>query len=400
LIHYRASWVLPIASRPIRDGVVHVEDGIIRGVDQSVDRDAVDLGSVAILPALVNAHTHLELSWMRGLVEPGHSMPLWAERLMRLRATDEQPQKNTEEHRRGQIEAAIAAARAAGTGLVGDVTNTFAACQPLAQSGIGGAVFRELLGFRSAAAESLMAAAEAEMAQMPPDPRLNTTIVPHAPYSVSPALFALMAARAGGGTMSIHLGESREEVEFLHTGRGEWRRILEMLGVWDDGWEVPGCGPVEYIARFGLVGPNLLAVHGVQFTDDELAVLARAGATVVACPRSNRWTGAGEPPVERFYASGVRVAVGTDSLASVEDLNVFAELAEMRRLAPSVSADRLLESATRTGAEALGFGQEFGTLESGKHAAIIAVRIPPDVPDVEEYLVSGIGPGQVRWIER
>ncbi|HET7617134.1 MAG TPA: amidohydrolase family protein [Vicinamibacterales bacterium] len=407
MIHYRASWVLPIASPPIRDGVVHVEDGVIRGVDRSISGHDVDLGSVAILPALVNAHTHLELSWMRGLVKPGHSMPLWAERLMRLRAgegkpqknTETPPQKNTEEHRRDESAAAIAAARAAGTGLVGDVTNTFAAYEPLAQSGIGGAVFRELLGFNPAAAETVMADAEAEMARIPPNPRLNTTVVPHAPYSVSPALFALIAARAGGATMSIHLAESREEVEFLRTGRGEWRRILEMLGVWDDAWEVPGCGPVEYIARFGLVGPNLLAVHGVQFTDEELGVLARAGATVVACPRSNKWTGAGEPPVERFYASGVRVAVGTDSLASVEDLNVFAELAEMRRLAPSVPARRLLESATRTGANALGFGTGFGTLEAGKRAAIIAVRIPRDVADVEEYLVGGVDPLDITWPE-
>ena len=106
------------------------------------------------------------------------------------------------------------------------------------------------------------------------------------------------------------------------------------LGAWNPSWEVPACGPVEYLDRLGMVNRDLIAVHGVQFTDADLSRLAAAGATLVTCPRSNRWTGAGTPPVDRFYASGVRVAVGTDSLASVDDLNLFAELAEIRRLRP------------------------------------------------------------------
>jgi len=153
---------------------------------------------------------------------------------------------------------------------------------------------------------------------------------------------------------------------------------------------------VEYLGRFGLVSSRLLAVHGVQLTDPELQRLAAAGATVVTCPRSNAWTGAGVPPVARFYASGVRVAIGTDSLASVEDLNMFGELAAVRRAAPQVPARRILDSATRAGAEALGFGGDFGTLEAGRRAVFAAVRVPPDVTDVEEYLLSGIEPGDVR----
>jgi 5-methylthioadenosine/S-adenosylhomocysteine deaminase len=156
---------------------------------------------------------------------------------------------------------------------------------------------------------------------------------------------------------------------------------------------------VEYLDRLGLVSARLLAVHGTQLGDAELAHLARAGATVVACPRSNRWTGAGTPPVERFYASGVRVTIGTDSLASVEDLSVFSELAAVRRLAPAVPAARLIESATAQGAAALGLAAEFGTLQPGMRADLIAVRIPAGVEDVEEYLVSGIEPDAITWLD-
>jgi cytosine/adenosine deaminase-related metal-dependent hydrolase len=116
--------------------------------------------------------------------------------------------------------------------------------------------------------------------------------------------------------------------------------------------------------------------HGVQLEAAELARLAAAGATLVTCPRSNQWVGVGPPPVERFYASGVRVAVGTDSLASAPDLNVFSEIAELRRLAPSVPAPRLIESATRAGAEALGFGGELGAIAPGLRSALIAVDVP------------------------
>jgi cytosine/adenosine deaminase-related metal-dependent hydrolase len=156
---------------------------------------------------------------------------------------------------------------------------------------------------------------------------------------------------------------------------------------------------VAYLDRFGLVNRRLLAVHGVHLTDADLARLASAGATVVTCPRSNRWTGAGVPPIARFYASGVRVAIGTDSLASADDLNMFAELAEVRRLAAGVSARRLLESATREGAAALGFEGEHGTIAPGRRARLLTVRIPPAVRDVEEYLVSGIEPADITWLD-
>src|SRR5439155_10081477 len=99
----------------------------------------------------------------------------------------------------------------------------------------------------------------------------------------------------------------------------------------DPSWQTPKCDPVEYLDRMGFIDRTLLVVHGVQFGERELARLAAKRATLVTCPRGNRFTGAGRPPVEAFYASDVPVAVGTDSLASVPDLNLFNELAELRR---------------------------------------------------------------------
>jgi cytosine/adenosine deaminase-related metal-dependent hydrolase len=133
-----------------------------------------------------------------------------------------------------------------------------------------------------------------------------------------------------------------------------------------------------------------MVVHAVHLSDAALERLRRARAIVVTCPRSNEWVGAGPPRLAHFYAAGVPVAVGTDSLASAPSLNVFEELSEMRRIAPEVSAASLLESATRIGARALGLEREYGTIAPGKRAALIAVEVPGGTTDVEEYLVGGV----------
>jgi aminodeoxyfutalosine deaminase len=402
LILYRAAWVLPIVTPPARDGWVLVDRGRIQasgagqdpiGIQSPDSVEVIDLGDVAVLPGLVNAHTHLELSWMRHQVPPSRSMAAWASNLMALRrrSTGDPP---------APILAAVRDVRAAGTSLVGDVTNTLAAYDILADTELGAAIFRELLGFDVADPEQVVADARAQLDALKPSDLLRPSIVPHAPYSVSPALFRAIARATGDRAMSVHVGESDEEMQFLRDGTGAWRGLLGELGVWSDNWQPPGCGPIEYLDRLGLVNRRLLAVHGTQLDDGELARLAAAGSTLVTCPRSNRWTGAGTPPIDRFYASGVRVAIGTDSLASVEDLNLFSEMAAVRRLAPRLPASRVIQSATIDGANALGFGEDYGSIAPGRRADLIAVRVPPALEDVEEYLVGGgVEPDAIRWLK-
>ncbi|MGH9383903.1 MAG: amidohydrolase family protein, partial [Vicinamibacterales bacterium] len=221
------------------------------------------------------------------------------------------------------------------------------------------------------------------------------------PYSTSPELFRAIRAAVSASDLpitSVHLGESPDEIEMLAHGTGAWPGMLKFVGMWRDDWAVPACGPVEYLERLGILDGHMLVVHGVQFDDRALDRLASLGSTLVTCPRSNQWVGVGVPPIDRFYRSGVAVAVGTDSLASVSDLNLFSELKTMRWLASSVPARELLRSATIVGARALGLEAHLGTLAPGKLAAMIAVELPDGVDDVEEYLVNGIEPQQVRTV--
>jgi cytosine/adenosine deaminase-related metal-dependent hydrolase len=164
------------------------------------------------------------------------------------------------------------------------------------------------------------------------------------------------------------------------------------------GWTPPRLDPVAYLESLGMLDVRTIVVHGVQLTDDELRRLAAIGCTLVTCPRSNQWVGAGVPPVDRFYASGARIAVGTDSLASVEDLNLFSELKTMRWLAPSIPARQILESATLSGATALGLDASIGSIEPGKLAELLAVDVPEGELDVEEYLLSGIDQRRIHWV--
>ena len=401
---WRAPWVLPIAAAPIRDGWVAVDAGRVVSCGGPANwapctPDEHVIPGAAILPALVNAHTHLELSHLRGRVPPAPAFSRWVGSLMAMRRR--YPDAAAEEIVAG-ARAGIDEARAAGTGLVGDVSNTLISAPLLREAGLPARIFHELLGFNATSPDAVVEAAMSRVERVRgPDGDLQANITAHAPYTVSGPLFQAIAAALAkdpAAVASIHVAESPEEVEFLQTAAGGIRNILDSVGVWVEGWTPPRQGPLAYIASFGLLTPRLVAVHGVQLQDDDLATLAAAGATLVTCPRSNRWVGAGDPDVARFYASGVRVAIGTDSLASVDDLNLFAELARIRALAPALPAGLVLDSATRRGAEALGFGADFGTLERGKRASLIAVRVPEGVDDVEEYLLSGIGAPDITWL--
>lgn len=405
MIVLRSRWVLPVVDRPLLNGWVAVDRGRIAAVGRAGatlplrdDAPLVDLGSFAVLPALANAHVHVELSWMRALVPRSARFTDWVPSMLdrRFGAPPDEGQVST------AITAAIAEMRASGTGLVGDVSNSLSSVEPLRASALEGVVFHEVLGFAAARADETLEQALAAQARWGSDGRFPVSLAPHAPYSVSPRLFqGLRAARLRTPFLptSVHVAESPEEVELLATGGGPWRSLLERLRAWDPDWVPPGVSPVAYLDRMGVMDSRCLAAHAVQCADGDLGVLRSRGATVVTCPRSNAYVGVGDPPADRFYRSGVAVAIGTDSLASNDDLNLFAEMARLRALAPEVPAASLVESATLTGARALGLDAAAGSIEPGKRAGLIAIALPPDVVDVEEYLVSGITPDQVRWVE-
>jgi cytosine/adenosine deaminase-related metal-dependent hydrolase len=398
----RAAWVIPISRPPIQHGWVAISGGriaAIGGGDDPPPAPPRELGDVALLPGLVNAHTHLELSWLRGRVPPAADFVDWIKQLFVTRGGRIERVDDT-----SVLDAARQAAREmreCGTVGIGDISNSLASVEAIRANGLRGIVFHELLGFNLTDGQSVIATRPLrETAGRLGAESVRVSLAPHAPYSVSPELFRAIRDEVNRSALpitSVHLGESQAEVDFLRDGSGPWPAMLTWVRSARDDWRPPGMTPARYLDSLGALDSRTLAVHAVQLDDADLTRLAQIGCTVVTCPRSNQWVGVGVPPIARFYASGVKVALGTDSLASVDDVNLFSELKVMRWLAPSVPASTLLESATRIGAEALGLGDELGTIEVGKRAELIAVKAPTGL-DIEEYLLSGIDPRQVQWV--
>ena len=204
----------------------------------------------------MNAHTHVELSWMAGLVPPAASMDEWIRTLMRVRR--EGPKDPAGDEEIATMTRAVNQMRATGTVLVGDISNTLTSVPVLQSQACDAVVFHEILGFNPVDPVEMVQAAWQRERPLGSS-EIVFAVVAHAPYSTAPALFAEIAARhQGPAPLSVHVAESLEEIEFLRKGRGPIREMLKTLGVWDSTWEAPRCGPIEYLKRLGYLQAGTL----------------------------------------------------------------------------------------------------------------------------------------------
>jgi aminodeoxyfutalosine deaminase len=377
-----ASWVLPVSAPPIRDGAVLVRDGLIEWVGPRVEAPPApleDLGPGVLMPGLVNAHCHLELSHLRGLTPERPGFVSWVEAVVRAR------QARSPEEAQASAEAAVRwLEQETATVAIGDVSNTLDSVPALAASTLRAVVFHELLAWDPARADEALAAAHARQEAVTAG-RVRIRLAAHAPHSVSPALFARLGER--GGPAAVHLAESPAERCFLQDGSGEWPAFLRARGLGAVTFEPPGSSPVQYLERLGVLCSGLLAAHAIQTDDADAATLARRGVSVVVCPSSNRNLEVGVAPVERLLAAGVRVCVGTDSLASGDDLDVARELRELHQQHPAILPREIIRMGTAAGAAALGF-DDLGALAPGR-AALLAFAPAPFAPgDPEAFVLS------------
>ncbi|HEY3121520.1 MAG TPA: amidohydrolase family protein [Vicinamibacteria bacterium] len=375
-----SSWVITAAGPPLREGRVRVEGGSIVAVgtagDPAVRGDARDLGPGILMPGLVNAHCHLELSHLAGRIDRSGGFVDWVERLLAARAS-EQPATV-----RAAAGEAIRSAQASGTVAVGDVSNRLAHLDLLEDSRLQAVVFHELIGWDPAAAESALAGAWPRSRG-----RVEVRLAAHAPHSVSPALFE--ALRRRGGPAAVHLAESEAESTFIARGDGAWRAFLERRGLGHVPFQPTGRTPVRYLEGLGILRAGLLAAHCVRVDADDRRLLAEAGVSVAVCPRSNRNLGVGLPPVESLLQAGVRVCLGTDSLASVDSLDLVDDMVALHRELPALEPRLIVEMATIRGAEALGLDRELGAIAPGRRAALAHASAADPPADPYAFLVSG-----------
>ena len=375
---YCADWFIG-PNGAVHDVSIAIGSGGLLDVQSSRQPNAIDLGEVAIVPGLVNAHTHLEFSLLDKPIPTTGRFTDWIRSVVKYRR--EHPGLVAE-----AIRAGIEESLRCGTTLIGDIATTGWSMEDYLEGSFSGVVFQELLGLTDERVASQLELARAstsitdhattsgEPGAVRPRTLRNRSgalrhpahqeqwrddislgLSPHAPYSVHPELFreVVALARRSSLPVAMHLAETEAELELLAEGTGEFREMLEEFGVWREGLFGGGKRPMEYLAALA-EAPAPLIVHGNYLDDAELRFLAaRPHMTLVYCPRTHAAFGHREHPWRRLRELGGSIAIGTDSQASNPDLSVFAELQFLAERHPDVSHLELLELATTHGRRAL-----------------------------------------------
>ena len=404
---HRAAWLVPVNAPPVPDGAVLAQGETIldAGPRREVLRrcpagaEVVDHGEAALLPGLVNAHTHLELSALRGAIPlPQPGFPSWLRELFSLRGT-----LSPEELERG-AEGGERELASGGVCLYGDITNgtRLRALSngdfPVRQ------LFLEVLGFHltdlKAALPPDFEASPAPGDSYQPPPSLAA----HSCYSTSAEVIrqAKEWTRKRGLPFSIHAAEHPEEMEFMQAGTGFCRSLLEMLGKWVPCWYPPAMSPVRYLDRLGALDARTMLVHAVHMDEGDWDAVARRGCSVCFCPRSNHNLNVGRPNVAEALRRGITLAIGTDSLAGNSDLNLFAEAAFLLQQYPEADPGSVLKMLTLGGARALGRDDLFGSIEPGKRARLLSVYLPGPVSasQIAEIIIHQGNKGSWQWASR
>jgi cytosine/adenosine deaminase-related metal-dependent hydrolase len=397
-----AAWIAPMDRPIIRDGgVVFAGERIIAIGDAKPlavshpDASRADLGDAVVLPGLVNAHTHLELS----ACEQGTPAASFVDWILTLQSRA---------GRTGTTSPADVYAPAVANGVAqclrfgvtcaGDISQRPQISRAvLRRSTMRAVSYGEVLGMaklRSRYDRLLPAALDASESTE----SLRIGLTPHAPYTVELPQYqqCLQLARERSLPLATHLAETPDERTFLIDHAGPFRQLFDRLGEWDDAAVTFHGGPIEFAEFIGLLDYPTLLAHVNYCDDDELAMLVRGRASIAYCPRTHRYFGHPQHRWREMLARGINVAVGTDSCASSPDLNLVDDLRLMHEIAPEFATEALWRIATLHGAKALGWEDGLGSLAAGKKADFVAFDVSTDEP-LTEILEADILPREV-WI--
>ncbi len=370
----RAKKILPVTAPPIDNGAIVVqgrritaigrESGIIKKYPAEI---VVDLGKRLVMPGLINAHTHLELSHLKGKIGERREFFDWIIELVETR------RKLGLKGLKLALRASLMELLTTGTTCVGDISATEAALPMLSKSGLRATVFLEALGPDESKAEQVFRGLKSRLEKLEALPdRIAIGVSPHSVYSLSPLLIKKIAmyTSENGLPLSIHLSESKHENLYVNGKASSLDGYMKHFG-WEGIKRGKARSPLSVLSRAGL--ENFAAAHCVHISRHDINYMKNKGISPVFCPRSNYFLGVGRAPVEDMTQAGVNIAIGTDSLASNVNLNLWDEM-RFAYLVSRLPARNIVEMATINGATALGLEGVTGSLAPGKEADIIAVH--------------------------
>ncbi|HEV8590389.1 MAG TPA: amidohydrolase family protein [Pyrinomonadaceae bacterium] len=404
---YSARWVLPIASPAIEFAAVATEGARIVGVGDALDivsrfphAAVADFGTSVILPGLVNAHSHLELTVMRGFLEREEpDFFAWLRKLTIARMA-----MTGDDLFVSAMCGAIEAARA-GITCVGDSSSVATqSMKALREVGLRGIVYQESFGPDPSLAETNVAQLRRQLEEMRTleSALVHAGVSPHAPYTVSARQLEMISRLTINEKLPLmmHAAESEAERSFMLDGAGPFAEGLRGRGI---DWQAPGISTIQYLARHGVLRTKPLLAHCITVDDEDIETIRAAAAAVAHCPKSNAKLCHGRAPFAKFINAGLKVGLGSDSVASNNNCDILEEarfatllarvsaarggsptvrkgvlntdaLADARATAP-ISAQQALFAATLGGARALGLEDQIGALAEGKQADLIVVGL-------------------------
>jgi cytosine/adenosine deaminase-related metal-dependent hydrolase len=385
MIRYHARWVIPVCSPPFRDGVVAVDGSriaFVGTIDDAPPGTDEDLGDVVLMPGLVNAHCHLELTAMRGFLDD-LDFQRWILRLTNARRAILDDRALLDSARYG-IEEGIRA----GITTYADTCSSGVVIQAMRDAGVRGIMYQEVFGPDPAQCVESIAQLREKVASLRylETPLVRVGVSPHAPYTVSDDLFRATAAlaREMALPMAIHIAESDLEYQYVVHASGTFADGLRRRGIRVSS---RASSPIQLLATLGVLDRRPLLIHCVRVDQRDVASIAASQSSVAHCPASNAKLGHGKAPLDELLAAGVAVGLGSDSMASNNRMDMLDEarlalLTQRARLGSFEAPEAVdaLELATFGGARAIGIESIAGTLEAGKQA------------DLAAFSLDGIGP--------
>jgi 5-methylthioadenosine/S-adenosylhomocysteine deaminase len=398
---YEADWVCPVSGPPVRNGFLVVENGKIRN-GTGVGPEPIRFPGCAIIPGFVSAHSHLELTILRGFLD---DLPFedWIPRLT-------QTKYEVLSHAEILVSAQLGAVEMlrAGVTCVGEVMDIGAGWRAMREFGLQGVAYQEVFGPAEMHADEAIAGLKRKVEAL----RLDQTetqragVSPHAPYTVSARLYREVADYSGNEKLPIttHIAESAAEGQFVRWGAGVFAERWAARGI---PVEPPGCSPVAYIDALGLVRPGSLLVHAIDLEDGDFQILRNKRPAIVHCPKSNAKLAHGIARIRELLDTGVTLGLGADSMASNNAVDMFEEMRaavfQQRVRAQrfdALDAQAAFRMATLGGAECLGLAEHLGSLDAGKRADFVVVDLnDPAVQPVHDpiqAMVYSASRGNIR----
>ena len=383
-----ADYLLPISSELIEYGAIAIDETKIIAVgaktelsEKFPEAETDDFGAAVIMPGLVNCHSHLEITAMRGFLDDvEEDFYSWLMKLTKTRA-----EILTEaDIKIAALAGALEGARA-GVTCFGDIGRFgVAGFEALNKNGLRGVLFQEteFSPTNQTADEDFEKLKDKFSALRETDTRLvEVGLSPHAPYTVSRRLFEKITdyAVAENLRITIHVAESEQEKNLMEKGEGFFAGVYKNLNL---EWNAPAKSSIEYLADIGVLQAKPLLAHCVKVSEADIELIAETGSRIAHCPKSNAKFGHGIAPLEKFLDAKAQVGFGSDSVASNNTCDVmeearfaalFARNTEHRKR--FLNAREIIETATFGGARALGLEREIGTLETGKQADIVVISL-------------------------